>query len=288
MAGRTALVTGASRGIGRAIAQALAARGVRIALHYHTNDAVADAIRAQLDGDGHLLCKADLTDAAATARLWHEVTAAFGPVDILVNNAGLFIDHPPLSTDFDAWTSAWKQTLAANLLGPANLSLLAAQAMVARPSLAAMPREAMDQGAAAGHGGAANPGDAEHKGAQDVSWGRGRIVNISSRGAFRGEPDAPAYGASKAGLNALSQSMAKALAPRGVYVYCLAPGFVATDMAATVLEGPAGADILAQHPLGRIATPQEIARTAVFCALDAPAAMTGSIIDLNGASYLRT
>jgi NAD(P)-dependent dehydrogenase (short-subunit alcohol dehydrogenase family) len=275
-AGRTALVTGASRGIGSAIAQGLAARGVRIALHYHTNDAAAVATCAELDGEGHLLCKADLADAAATARLWHETTTALGAIDILVNNAGLFLEHPPLSTEFDAWTAAWTQTLAANLLGPANLSLLAAQAMVARPSRDAMPDGALDHGGAGTHG-------LLHR-----SWGRGRIVNISSRGAFRGEPDAPAYGASKAGLNALSQSMAKALAPSGVYVYCLAPGFVATDMAASVLEGPAGVDILAQHPLGRIATPEEIARTAVYCALDAPAAMTGSIIDLNGASYLRT
>ncbi len=275
-------MTGASRGIGSAIARALSARGVRIALHYHANDAGAVATFAELDGGGHLLCKEDFTDAAATARLWHEVTAAFGPVDILVNNAGLFLDHPPLSTDFDAWTAAWRQTLAANLLGPANLSLLAAQAMVARPSSAVGNGGARQRGEAEGQAGA------EHQVADDRSWGRGRIVNISSRGAFRGEPDAPAYGASKAGLNALSQSMAKALAPCGVYVYCLAPGFVATDMAASVLEGPAGVEILAQHPLGRIATPDEIARTAVFCALDAPAAMTGSIIDLNGASYLRT
>jgi NAD(P)-dependent dehydrogenase (short-subunit alcohol dehydrogenase family) len=268
--GRTALVTGASRGIGSAIARALAARGVRIALHYHKNDAAAVAARAELDGGGHLLCQADLNDAAATARLWHEVTAALGWVDILINNAGVFIDHPPLSTDFDTWTAAWRQTLAANLLGPANLSLLAAQAMAART-----PFEAL-------------AGEAPHHGAHHPAWGRGRIVNISSRGAFRGEPDAPAYGASKAGLNALSQSMAKALAPRGVYVYCLAPGFVATDMAASALDGPGGAEILAQQPLGRIATPEEIAAAAVFCALDAPAAMTGSIIDLNGASYLRT
>jgi NAD(P)-dependent dehydrogenase (short-subunit alcohol dehydrogenase family) len=281
-AGRTALVTGASRGIGCAIARALAARGVRIALHYHANDAAAIATRAELDGEGHLLCKADLTDADATVRLWHEVTAALGGIDILVNNAGLFIDHPPLSTHFEAWTAAWRQTLAANLLGPANLSLLAAQAMAARPVLDVMSGGALDHGGASGHRGLA------HHGTPKLSWGRGRIVNISSRGAFRGEPDAPAYGASKAGLNALSQSMAKALAPHGVYVYCLAPGFVATEMAASALEGPAGAEIMAQHPLGRIATPEEIARTAVFCALDAPAAMTGSIIDLNGASYLRT
>jgi NAD(P)-dependent dehydrogenase (short-subunit alcohol dehydrogenase family) len=122
----------------------------------------------------------------------------------------------------------------------------------------------------------------------NAAWGRGRIVNISSRGAFRGEPDAPAYGASKAGLNSLSQSMAKALAPQGVYVYCLAPGFVETDMATRLLEGPTGPDILAQHPLGRVSKPDEVAAAAAFCALDAPAAMTGCIIDVNGASYLRT
>ena len=266
---RTALVTGASRGIGRAIARLLAARGVRIALHYHTNDAAAKATLATL-GEGHILCQADLSDPADTARLWHEVVVSFGHIDILVNNAGIFLDHPPLATDFDQWNVIWRQTLAANLLGPANLSLLAAQAMAARPA---------PQGTVRGAGTTEDI---------DLSWGRGRIVNISSRGAFRGEPDAPAYGASKAGLNALSQSMAKALAPSGVYIYCLAPGFVATDMAAGMLEGPAGAGILDQHPLGRVSLPDEVAQTAAFCALDAPAAMTGSIIDVNGASYLRT
>jgi 3-oxoacyl-[acyl-carrier protein] reductase len=254
---KTALVTGASRGIGRAIARALAARGVRLALHYHVNDHAAEETRAQLDGEGHILCAADLTDAAAAARLFHGAEEAFGRVDILVNNAGLFLDHPPLSTAYDEWSATWLHTLAANLLGPANLSLLAAQAMAARPSAA-------------------------------DSWGRGRLVNISSRGAFRGEPDAPAYGASKAGLNSLSQSMAKALAPQGVYVYCLAPGFVETDMAAELLEGPSGPGILAQHPLGRVSMPDEVAAAVAFCALDAPPAMTGCIIDVNGASYLRT
>ena len=260
---KTALLTGASRGIGRAIAQALDARSVRLALHYHSNAGAAEQTRTLLSGDGHILCAADLAEAASAARLWQVVAEAFGRVDILVNNAGLFLDHPPLSTAFDEWTSIWQHTLAANLFGPANLSLLAAQAMAAQ-SVAAQPS------------------------AHDASWGRGRIVNISSRGAFRGEPDAPAYGASKAGLNSLSQSMAKALAPSGVYVYCLAPGFVETDMATALLEGPSGPDILAQHPLGRVSMPDEVARAAAFCALDAPAAMTGCIIDVNGASYLRT
>jgi NAD(P)-dependent dehydrogenase (short-subunit alcohol dehydrogenase family) len=261
------LVTGASRGIGRAIARLLAARGVRVALHYHANEAAAAAARSDLAGAGHALCRGDLTDAAATARVWREAASALGRIDILVNNAGLFLDHPPLQTHYEAWNAAWHTTLAANLVAPANLSLLAAQAMAG-------------QTPAAGAGAGSAP-DAP-------AWGRGRIVNISSRGAFRGEPDAPAYGASKAGLNALSQSLAKALAPAAVYVYCLAPGFVETDMAAAIMAGPGGPDILAQHPLGRISLPVEVAQAAVFCALDAPPAMTGSILDVNGASYLRT
>lgn len=124
--------------------------------------------------------------------------------------------------------------------------------------------------------------------AQTPEFGRGRIVNISSRGAFRGEPDAPAYAASKAGLNALSQSMAKALASEAVYLYCVAPGWVETEMATSHLEGPEGSAILAQHPLGRVNRTDEVANAAVYCALDAPPAMTGCVIDVNGASYLRT
>lgn len=264
---RTALVTGASRGIGRSIAAALAARGVRVGLHYHMNRAAAEEARAALAGDGHVILRADLVDPVATRRLWQEAITAFGRIDVLVNNAGLFVDHPPLSTQLEAWQEAWRVTLAMNLSAPANLSLLAAQSMLA-------------QTAGTRSDGVESTGPA--------AFGRGRIVNISSRGAFRGEPDAPAYGASKAGLNALSQSLAKALAPQGVYVYCLAPGFVDTEMAAPALAGPGGAEILTQHPLGRIALPEEVANAAVFCSLDAPAAMTGSIIDLNGASYLRT
>jgi NAD(P)-dependent dehydrogenase (short-subunit alcohol dehydrogenase family) len=255
---RTALVTGASRGIGRAIALALASRGVIVAVHCHARRAGAEATRAALAGNGHHVCVADLADPASTRDLWREVAAALGRVDVVVNNAAVYLDHPPLATDYAAWQVAWEQTLATNVRGPANLSLLAAEAMCAAP------------------------------GAGAAGWGRGRIVNISSRGAFRGEPDAPAYGASKAALNSLGQSLARKLAPHGVYVYTLAPGWVATDMALGHLAGPGAAEILAQHPLGRVASPEEIASAAVYCALDAPPAMTGSIIDVNGASYLRT
>ncbi len=255
---KVALVTGASRGIGRVIAAQLAARGVRVALHFHTHGAAAEAALAGLAGSGHLAVDGDLSDPQATERLWRRIEADCGGVDLLINNAGVFLAHAPLQTEFAAWRSVWQRTIGTNLIGPANLSWLAAQAMAARPA------------------------------PQDPAFGRGRIVNISSRGAFRGEPQAPAYGASKAGLNALSQSLALALAPHAVYVYCLAPGWVATDMAAGHLHGPGGAAILAQHPLGRVNLPEEIANAAVYCALDAPPAMTGGIIDVNGASYLRS
>ncbi|MBS0393003.1 MAG: SDR family oxidoreductase [Proteobacteria bacterium] len=253
-----ALVTGASRGIGAAVAAALAARGVRIALHYRSNHAAARATLASLPDAGHVLVQADLADGAATAALWDEVAARLGAPDIVINNAGIFVDHPPLTSSYDDWREAWRLTLATNLVGPANLVLLAAQSMAARPA------------------------------ARDAAFGRGRIVNVSSRGAFRGEPDAPAYGASKAGLNALSQSLARAVADRGVYVFAVAPGWVGTEMATAHLNGPGGAAILAQHPLGRVSSGEEVANAIAYCALDAPAAMTGAIIDVNGASYLRT
>jgi NAD(P)-dependent dehydrogenase (short-subunit alcohol dehydrogenase family) len=244
------LVTGAARGIGRAIAEQLAQRGCRVAIHCRINLAAARDLAASLPGGGHQAFAADLASPAETARLWEEVTGAMGPVAVLVNNAGIYEGHALAATDFAEWQQAWRRTLDTNLLAPAHLCHLAGNAMAAA--------------------------------------GGGRVVNISSRGAFRGEPEAPAYAASKAGMNAMSQSLAWALAPRKVYFFVVAPGWVETDMAEAHLAGPGGQAILAQHPLGRVASPGEVAEATVFCALDAPAAMTGSVLDVNGASYLRT
>ncbi len=121
-----------------------------------------------------------------------------------------------------------------------------------------------------------------------IKNGGGKIINITSRGAFRGEPDAPAYGASKAGLNAFSQSMALALAPHNIFMYAVAPGFVETDMTASLLTSPAGDAIRAQSPLNRVARPAEVARAVMFLAAEGTDFLTGGIIDVNGASYLRT
>jgi 3-oxoacyl-[acyl-carrier protein] reductase len=241
-----ALVTGASGGIGAAIARSLAERGVTLLLHYQSHRAAAEGLLRELRGEGHALVQADLADAAAVERLWREATAG-RRIDVLVNNAGVFPNHPPLESDYAQWTAAWQRTLGINLLGPAHLSYLAGHAM--------------------------------------AQQGAGRIVSISSRGAFRGEPNAPAYAASKAGLNALSQSLAKALAARGVYVYAVAPGWVSTARVAATVKDAA---VLADQPLGRVATPEEVAQVTCWCALDAPASMTGAIIDVNGASYLRS
>ena len=244
------LVTGAARGIGKAIAQRLAARGCRLALHARQNLAAAQALVRSLPGDGHRAFGADLALAGEGALLWDQVTRAMGPVSVLVNNAAIYEHHPVLGTSYAEWEGSWRRTLETDLLGPALLSHLAANAMAAA--------------------------------------GGGRVVNISSRGAFRGEPEAPAYAAAKAGLNAMSQSLAWALAAKGVHFFVVAPGWVETDMAAESLAGPGGPAILSQHPLGRVAAPGEVAGAVEFCALDAPAAMTGSILDVNGASYLRT
>jgi 3-oxoacyl-[acyl-carrier protein] reductase len=252
-----ALVTGASRGIGRAIAIQLAARGCCVAVHYAHNRNAAETTLAGLQGHGHAVFAANAEKTSELERLWHEVVRAFGRVDILVNNAGVFTDHPPLGTSSQHWNEEWNRTIAINLLAPAHLCHFAVHHMAAAEL-------------------------------RDQSHGRGRIVNLSSRGAFRGEPHSPAYGASKAGLNSLSQSLARAVAAKAIYVFCLAPGWVDTDMAAEYLHGTRYSDIIAEQPLGRVATADEIAGAVAFCAMDAPPAMTGSIIDLNGASYLRT
>jgi 3-oxoacyl-[acyl-carrier protein] reductase len=249
-AGMVVLVTGGSRGIGRAVAEQFAARGATVAVQFRAARQAADATLAALAGSGHVAIQADLADPEQARSLIERVLDALGRVDVLVNNAGIYEEHPILETSHEDWQRIWRRTIDTNLLGPANLLHAVAPHMVAA--------------------------------------GGGRIVNISSRGAFRGEPDHPAYGASKAGLNSLGQSMARALGPHGIYVTTVAPGFVDTDMAAPFLEGPDGDAIRAQSPLNRAATPEEVARVVAFLASPGAESTTGAIVDVNGASYLRT
>ena len=248
MTNRAILITGASRGIGRATAEAFAALGDRVAVHHRDSAALAEKVRASLPGQGHVVVQADLADPEAVRAMVDAAAAALGGLDVLVNNAGIYQSHPIAEVSYQEWQEAWRATLDVNLIGPANAIWCAVQHMP--------------------------PG--------------GRIVNVSSRGAFRGEPGQPAYGASKAGLNALGQSLARALAPRGIAVGTVAPGFVETDMAAERLASPDGDVIRAQSPFGRVARPEEIAAAVVYLASPEAEWASGSIIDLNGASYLRS
>lgn len=247
--GRRVLVTGANRGIGRAVAHAFAESGATVGVHFHRDEAAADAVCAELPGDGHRTFRADLADPDECERLIDTVAEALGGPDVLMNNAGIFEVRPFDEIDYGDWRATWRRTLALNLEGPANLCFLAAKRM--------------------------------------ERLGGGRIVNVSSRGAFRGEPDAVAYGASKAGLNALTQSLARALAGKGIAVGGVAPGFTETDMTAELLAGPAGEGIRSQSPFGRVARPEEVAHAVLFLASNGAEFSSGTIIDVNGASYLR-
>ena len=246
---RAVLVTGGSRGIGAAIARAFAERGDRVAVHCGSAVAAAQAVRDSLPGDGHTVVKADLADAAAVRAMVDDAAARLGGLDVLVNNAGIYVDHPVLATTYEEWQAAWAATLGVNLVGAANAAWCAVRHMT------------------------------------DAGRG-GRIVNVGSRGAYRGEPTHPAYGAAKAGLHALGQSLAVALAPHGITVASVAPGYVQTDMTTEELATPAGDAIRAQSPFNRVATPEEIAAAVLYLASPEAAWSSGAVLDLNGASYL--
>jgi 3-oxoacyl-[acyl-carrier protein] reductase len=245
--GRAVLVTGASRGIGAAVARAFAARGDRVGIHYGSRREAADGVLASLPGAGHVVAGADLADPDAVRWMVDEVAGALGGIDVLVNNAGVYEPHAAAETTYEEWQAAWKRTLDVNLVGAANITWCVLRHM----------------------------GDG------------GRIVNVSSRGAFRGEPNHPAYGASKAGLIAFGQSLARALGERRIAVTAVAPGFVETEMAASELQGESGRRRRGESPLGRVATADEIAAAVLYLASPEAELASGAVLDINGASYLR-
>lgn len=234
----TALVTGSSRGIGAAIRQALAARGVTVIGH------ASKAHDADTIG-------ADLTDPTAAARIWEAaLDRSGGRIDLLVNNAGLFQANPISRSDIE-WLDNWEDTLRINLTAAAELSRFAVRHWLGTER-------------------------------------KGRIVHIASRAAYRGDsPDHWHYAAAKAGMIGLHKTIARHFPAKGIMSYAICPGFTDTDMAGDYLASRGGPGLLADIPLGRVATPEEIATMAVFCALDAPESMTGAVLDANGASFVR-
>ncbi len=246
---KVALVTGGSRGIGGATSRALANAGARVAINYLKGVEVATEVRDSLQGDDHLVIQADVSDPTAIRNAVEQVIEQCGRLDILINNAGAFEFDNVLTATYDEWQETWSTAIGINLLGTANASFCAVQHMAAN--------------------------------------GGGRIVNVGSRGAYRGDPEYLGYVAAKAGVKAMAQSLAIAVAGKNIFVGTVAPGFVDTDMAAPFLEGDLRVQVEQQSPMGRIAKPEEIATAIAFLAIDAPYAMSGCIVDVNGASWIR-
>jgi 3-oxoacyl-[acyl-carrier protein] reductase len=248
--GPRALVTGGSRGVGAAVSARLAAAGVTVAVHCRADIAAAEALVAGLPGSGHIVVRGDIADPEQVETFVAAAVAGLGGLDILVNNAGIHTDHPIASTSYERWRESWRRIIDVNVHGTANVTWCFVDHL---------------RGRAEG----------------------GRIINVGSRGAYRGEPDAPAYGASKAAVHAMTQSLAVSLAPYGIAVAAVAPGFVRTDMTESLLSGPGGDDIRAQSPFGRVAEPEDVASAVAWLALSDAVWASGAVIDLNGASYLR-
>ncbi|RZM26786.1 MAG: SDR family oxidoreductase [Pedobacter sp.] len=247
---KNVIITGGSRGIGRETALLFAGAGANVSITYKSGRAEAEDVLAALGSGKHSIFQLDLADGNSVETFFESYAKQHERLDILVNNAGIFKAHKILDSSYEHWQESWKSTLDTNLTGVANMCYFAARIMVAQKS--------------------------------------GKIVNISSRGAFRGEPDCPAYGASKAGLNAMSQSLAIALAPHNISIHVIAPGFVETEMAKSVLDGPGGDEIRQQSPFGRVAKPEEVARLVAVYASEGLEFTSAGIADINGASYLRS
>ena len=194
---------------------------------------------------------ADFSDPPTPQILWQEaLERAGGTIDVLINNAGLFAAQPLNSSDIE-WLDAWEDTLRINLTSAAQLSRFAV-------------RHWQERGVG------------------------GRIVHVASRAGHRGDsPQHWHYAAAKGGMLAMHKTIARAYAAENILSFAITPGFTDTAMAGDYLESRGGAGLLADIPLGRVAEPEEMASIATFCALDAPASMTGATIDANGASYVR-
>ena len=220
---------------------------------YRTDTAAAEAVVSALPGSGHAIVKGDIADPEQARAIVSTAVSALGGVDTLINNAGIYAQHSIASSSYSDWQEMWRRILDVNVHGTANVTWCVVDHLLNRPE---------------GPAGA-------------------RIITVGSRGAYRGEPNAAAYGASKAAVHSMTQSLAVALAPHGIAAAAVAPGFIRTDMATSVLSGPAGDAIRAQSPFGRVAEPDDVAAAVAWLASPQAEWASGAVLDLNGASYLR-
>ena len=242
-----AVVTGGSRGIGAAIVRLLHTAGASVFFTYATRGDEANALATQL-GERAACARCDVTDGASLPGLVDACVARFGGLHTLVNNAGIFERNPFDGDDFAAWRAGWRRTFDVNLFGAADLSWAAMRHMRAN--------------------------------------GGGRIINIASRTAHRGELEHADYGASKAALINLTKSIARTYAKNAVLAFAVAPSFIETEMAAHDLALHR-AEIVAEIPLGRVASPDDVAGIVAFLASPMADYLNGATIDVNGGSYVR-
>ncbi len=247
LSGSVALVTGGSRGIGEAIVRRLHDAGASVFFTYHSQLKRAELLAHEL-GDRAASFRCDMADARAFPELVDACVQRFGRLDSLVNNAAIFATNAFDGESFDAWRAGWRKTFDVNVFGAADLTWCAMRHMRA-------------------HGG-------------------GRIINIASRAAHRGELDHADYGASKAALVNLTKSIARSCSAEGILAFAVAPGFIETDMAARDLESNRDA-VVAEIPIGYVGLPDQVAPIVAFLASPLGSYLNGATIDVNGGSYVR-
>ena len=247
LSGKVVLITGASRGIGKAVAAGVAQAGGTVAIHYRKSRAAA-AHLAQVLGHGAHDFQADLSRITACERLFREVIDHFGRLDVLINNAGVAV-HTPLDAPTDTWRSDWARTMHVNLRAAELLCRMALRHFRSR--------------------------------------GGGRIINVASRAAFRGDtPAYMTYAASKAGLVALTRTIARAYGKENVCAFVIAPGFVRTDMAKDSIDEYGEDHVLGDLGLNRLTEPEDVAPIVALLASGLADHATGASIDINAASYV--
>jgi len=244
---KVVVITGGSRGIGAETARRMAAAGAKVVVNYHSSDAAADAVVREI-GERAIAIRADIADPDALEAMIDEVASRFGTIDVLVNNAAVFEYNPFDGDDYAAWQKGWRRTFDLNVFAAANAAWLAMRVMRRN--------------------------------------GGGKIINVASRAAWRGETEFADYGASKAALVNLTLSIARACAKDNIVASCVAPGFIETEMAKPELEKHRE-EILSQIPLRRVGSVDDVAGVILFLASPMADYLNGVTIDINGGSWFQ-
>lgn len=249
LTGKVILVTGGSQGIGEATVKTLHQAGANVILHYGQSQEKAEAILQDLGQEFCTILKADLSQKNAAIELWQNAINWAGKIDVIVNNAGI-ITPASIEDDLETWSQNWQETLQVNLIAVADLC-----------------REAI------------------HHFKQQQG---GIIINIASRAAFRGDqPNFMHYAASKGGVISLTRSIARGFALDNILAYAIAPGFVHTERIDALIQTYGEAKLTQDIPMGKMASPQDVANVVAFLASGLAPHATGTTIDINGASYVR-